>query len=74
MDGATLVFILCLNGKFNSQTPTYTLNLIRMCGKSLQFLIEKIVTISSSTDLLECKGVWLTSLHVRLHAECEAGV
>ncbi len=68
------MLILCLNRKFTSQTPTYTLNLIRMCGKSLQFLIEKIVTISSYTDLLECMCMWLTSLNVRLHAECEAGI
>ena len=68
------MLILCLNGKLTSPTPTYTLNMIRMCGKSLQFLIEKIFTISSSTDLLECKCVWITSLNVRLHAECEAGV
>ena len=69
------MLILCLNGKLTSQTPTYTLNMIRMCGKSLQFQIEKIVLkivlISSSIDLFEHKLVRLASPNVQLHAEYE---
>ena len=35
---------------------------------------RKTVLLSSSSDLLDHKRVWLGSLNVRLHAECEAEI